>query len=91
VTSYTTVLYNRTEHLNARPGNDVNDPTRTSAVASENSVHLTRSHNESEHDRRMIAIGLLFVRMLCDYFADGETKRLAGGGRAFGRRPRASV
>jgi hypothetical protein len=23
---------------------------------------------ESEHDRRMIAIGLLFVRMLCDYF-----------------------
>jgi hypothetical protein len=24
--------------------------------------------SESEHDRRMIAIGLLFVRMLCDYF-----------------------
>jgi hypothetical protein len=37
-------------------------------VASENSVHLTRGDDESEHDRRMIAIGLLFVRMLCDCF-----------------------
>jgi hypothetical protein len=24
--------------------------------------------DESEHDRRMLAIGLLFVRMLCDFF-----------------------
>jgi hypothetical protein len=37
-------------------------------VPSENPVHLTRGHRESEHDRRMIAIGLLFVRMLCDCF-----------------------
>jgi hypothetical protein len=24
--------------------------------------------DESEHDRRMLPIGLLFVRMLCDFF-----------------------
>jgi hypothetical protein len=28
----------------------------------------SRASGESEQDRRMIAIGLLFVRMLCDYF-----------------------
>jgi hypothetical protein len=37
-------------------------------VASENSIQLTRGSGESEHDRRMIAIGLLLLRMLCDFF-----------------------
>jgi hypothetical protein len=40
----------------------------TTVVASENSVHLLAVTDESEQDRRMIAIGLLFVRMLCDFF-----------------------
>src|ERR1700692_4754723 len=39
-----------------------------SAVASENSVIRLAVISESEHDRLMIAIGLLFVRMLCDCF-----------------------
>jgi hypothetical protein len=38
---------------------------RQTAVASENPVQLTRVTGESEHDRRMIAVGLLFVRVLC--------------------------
>ena len=32
--------------------------------ASENSIRSLAASDESEHDRRMIAIGLLFVRML---------------------------
>jgi hypothetical protein len=30
---------------------------------------------ESEHDRRMIAIGLLCIRMLCDYFKPRQRPR----------------
>ena len=37
-------------------------------VASENPIHDSWVGGESEHDRRMIAIGLLFIRMLCDCF-----------------------
>src|SRR5438876_6207669 len=38
-------------------------------VASENSVQIdSRSAAESEHHRRMIALGLLFLRLLCDRF-----------------------
>src|SRR6266705_1657680 len=29
---------------------------------------LTRTHRRIRTDRRMLAIGLLFVRMLCDFF-----------------------
>ena len=43
---------------------DVDEP-----VASENSVQIdSRSAAESEHHRRMIALGLLFLRLLCDRF-----------------------
>jgi hypothetical protein len=39
------------------------------AVASENSVRIdSRSAAESEHHRRMIALGLLVLRLLCDRF-----------------------
>jgi len=38
-------------------------------VASENPVQIdSRSAAESEHHRRMIALGLLFLRLLCDRF-----------------------
>jgi hypothetical protein len=39
-----------------------------SIVASENSIRWLAASDESEHDRRMITIGLLFVRMLGDCF-----------------------
>ena len=41
---------------------------QTMVATSENSVHLTCGQQRITHDRRMIAIGLLFVRMLCDCF-----------------------
>src|SRR5205807_3898082 len=38
-------------------------------VASENAIQIdSRSAAESEHHRRMIALGLLFLRLLCDRF-----------------------
>src|SRR6266480_1877962 len=38
-------------------------------VASENPIQIdSRSAAESEHHRRMIALGLLFLRLLCDRF-----------------------
>ena len=42
-------------------------------VASENSIQCdSQSPTESEQDRRMIVIGLLLVRMLCDGFKPGS-------------------
>jgi hypothetical protein len=37
-------------------------------VASKNSIHLTRSCRRIRNHHRMIAIGILFARMLCDCF-----------------------
>src|SRR6266576_1253241 len=43
--------------------------TRDNPVASENPVQIdSRSAAESGHHRRMIALGLLFLRLLCDRF-----------------------
>jgi hypothetical protein len=43
-------------------------PCRILAVSLPKTVSMTRGRGESQHDRRKIAIGLLFVRMLCDCF-----------------------
>jgi hypothetical protein len=46
-------------------------PPQGLVVAFGNSVQLTRGQQESEHDRRMIAITFLFVRVLGDVFNSG--------------------
>jgi hypothetical protein len=50
-------------------------PELRDTVASENPVQIdSRSAAESEHHRRMIALGFLFVRLLCDRCHDSSWK-----------------